>query len=273
MEDMKRLDPGRTTTTMSVEAVEEPKKGIGAWFRRMLVSGLLFGLPVMFTLFVVVTVWSWLDQPLRRLFRNPEKYPSDFAGCEISRAVASWNVAHIPYVEYLDTPGVGFIGTLLIFMAVGIVVRSYLGGKLARRIELIMDRIPLVRTVYGAVKGFGEAFLGGHKGFQKAVLVQFPVRGSWLIGFVTGKIPAAEFDNMLRKVPEDVAACREDRLRVLVPLTPPTTSLLMIVRRSEVVDLAMSVEDAVKLVMSGGIMLPPHQDLPPGKAAERPASG
>lgn len=270
---MDRLDPGRTTTTMSVEAVEEPKKGPWAWCRRILVSGLLFGLPVMFTIFVVVTVWSWLDQPLRRLFRDPVGNPSDFVGREISKAIASWNVAYIPYVEYLDTPGVGFVGTLLIFMAVGVIVRSYLGGKLARGIERIMDRIPLVRTVYGAVKGFGEAFLGGHKGFQKAVLVQFPVRGSWLIGFVTGKIPAEEFDDMLRKAPEDIAACREDRLRILIPLTPPTTSLLMIVRRSEVVELAMSVEDAVKLVMSGGIMLPPHQGPLNERTAERPAGG
>ena len=268
---MSRSDPGRTTTTMTVEAVEESrKKGIGAWCRRALVSGLLFGLPVMITLVAIATVWNWLDQPLRRLFRDPALYPSDFESRGLVRAIAEWNVAHIPYAEHLDTPGVGLVGTLVIFILVGVIARSYIGSRIVKRIEALVDRTPLVRTIYGAVKGFGEAFLGSHRGFQKAVLVEFPSRGSWVIGFVTGRITAEEFDGMLRKAPQDITECREDRLRILVPLTPPTTSLLMIVRKSETVELAMSIEEAVKLVMSGGIISSSQQSGPGGTAAEQP---
>jgi uncharacterized membrane protein len=152
-------------------------------------------------------------------------------------------------------PGVGFITLILLILLTGVVARQYFGKKLITIGERILSRIPLVKGVYSAMRQISEAFFSDNrKVFNRVVLVRFPYKGCYSIGFTVQE----QNPHMRDVVPGDLVS-------VFLPTTPnPTTGFLLFVARDDLINLDMSVEDALKMVISGGT-------IPPSKAA--PARG
>ena len=189
---------------------------------------LLAGIVALAPLLVTVALINWLveisDAAIALL---PEPYkPSNLFG--------------------IDLPGMGIVMALVLIVAIGAVTTHFIGSYLMGLVNSIMERIPLVRTVYKATRQLLEAILGDNsKSFQRVVMVQFPDRGRWVIGFVTGKsaLPAEHGGDPF--------------VSVFIPSTPlPTTGWLLFVDESELLQLDMSVEEGMKLVLSGGALPP-----------------
>jgi len=144
---------------------------------------------------------------------------------------------------------------------IGAVAAGFLGRWIIRLGESILNRMPVVRSIYGAIKQILETVISTQSdAFREVILVEYPRRGMWVIGFVTGSSK------------EEVARRMDgEMVNVFVPTTPnPTSGFLLFCPRDEVIFMDMSVEDAVKLVVSGGIVTPPD-DAAKGKSAKKAA--
>ncbi|MBL4775130.1 MAG: DUF502 domain-containing protein [Mariprofundus sp.] len=142
----------------------------------------------------------------------------------------------------MDIPGMGIVLALLFIVAVGALTTHFIGRHVMRLVDRVMGQIPLLRNVYSATRQFLEAIFGdGSKAFKEVVMVPFPHQGCMVMGFVTGDSPLV--------VDGDQAAS----VAVFVPSTPlPTTGWLLFVEKSELKYLDISVEDGMKLLLSGG---------------------
>ena len=159
-----------------------------------------------------------------------------------------------------NIPGAGLIIGLILITVIGAVAAGFLGRWLIGLGESILNRMPVVRTIYGASKQILETVISAQSdAFRDAVLVEYPRRGLWVIGFVTGGTKGEVADRM-----------DGNMVNVFIPTTPnPTSGFLLFCPRDEVIYLDMSVEDAVKLVVSGGIVHPPEPAA--GKGAKKAA--
>ena len=159
---------------------------------------------------------------------------------------------------FANIPGAGLIIGLILITFIGAVAAGFLGRWLIGLGESILNRMPVVRTIYGASKQILETVISAQSdAFRDAVLVEYPRRGLWVIGFVTGGTKGEVADHM-----------DENMVNVFIPTTPnPTSGFLLFCPRNEVIYLDMSVEDAVKLVVSGGIVHPPEPAA--GKGAQK----
>lgn len=165
------------------------------------------------------------------------------------KAIALLPLHYRPEVLFgFSVPGAGVLMALLFILLVGAVTTHFVGTKVMRGIDVIMERIPLISTVHKATRQLLNAiFSESSRAFQEVVMVQFPQQGRWVIGFVTG-------DTHLPGMQEG-----EQLISVFVPSTPiPTTGWLLFVKAEELVHLQISVDDGMKLVLSGG-MLPPEK--------------
>jgi len=154
---------------------------------------------------------------------------------------------------YLHVPGIGLIIAVVVLTVVGAATAGVVGRIWLRLSERILARMPVVRGIYGAMKQIFETVLAKQsQSFREVVLIEWPRKGAWTVGFVTS---AAE--------PEIRDHAGEDAIAIYVPTTPnPTSGYLVFLPRREVVTLAMSVEDAIKYVISTGIVTPePHKVL------------
>ena len=140
-------------------------------------------------------------------------------------------------------PGLGVVATLIIIYIVGVLATNVLGSRLIRMWDILFTKTPLVRTIYGASKQFLEALtLPGKKAFQRAVLVQYPRLGSYVLGFVSNRLEMIEKGE------------KKEVLSVFIPTTPaPFTGFVIMFPAEEVVFLDIPVEQALKFVVSGGI--------------------
>jgi uncharacterized membrane protein len=147
-------------------------------------------------------------------------------------------------------PGLGLIATVVLVFIVGILTQNLLGKKLVYLWEWAVSKVPFVRNIYLAIKQLVEAiFAQDSKGFKRVVLVEAPRKDMWLMGFLTGVTEGEVQDKTEKRV-----------VNVFVPTTPnPTTGLYLLVPEKDVINLDMTVEDAFKLIMSGGIVTPPRQ--------------
>jgi uncharacterized membrane protein len=193
--------------------------------RKWLLAGLLVIVPVAITIGVLQWIIGTLDRTLLIL---PEAWQPD-------RLIG----VHIP--------GFGVLLTLAILLAVGAVVSNFMGKKLVIWGDTVVSRIPVVRSIYSSVKQVSDTlFSPGGNAFRKAVLVQWPRPDVWTIGFVTGT-PGGDVSNYLVG----------DYLSVYVPTTPnPTGGYFVMLRKSDCVELKMSVDDALKYVISMGVVVP-----------------
>jgi uncharacterized membrane protein len=155
--------------------------------------------------------------------------------------------AHPDRMLGFHVPGLGVVFTVLLVFLAGLIARSWLGYKVVGAGERLVTRIPVVKNIYQATKQLVDALLGGKvRDFKKLVLIEFPRTGVYTLAFVTG-----------RTVGEAQEKTGEGRLNVFVPTTPnPTSGYYLIVPEEETVDLDMKVEDALKLLISGGLIVP-----------------
>lgn len=145
-------------------------------------------------------------------------------------------------------PGLGLIILVVFLIAVGAFAAGFLGRMAVRTSENLLARMPVIRSVYGAVKQIFETVLATQStAFRQVVLVEYPRRGIWAIGFVSG-VTRGEVQNLTE----------DEVINVFLPTTPnPTSGFLLFVPRRDLVVLNMSVEDGIKMVVSGGIVTPP----------------
>jgi uncharacterized membrane protein len=193
--------------------------------RKWLVAGLLVIVPVAITVAVLQWIIGTLDRTLLIL---PEAWQPD-------RLIG----VHIP--------GFGVLLTLGILLLVGAVVSNFLGKKLVSWGDTLVSRIPVVRSIYSSVKQVSDTlFSPSGNAFRTAVLVQWPRPEVWTIGFVTGT-PGGDVTNYLVG----------DYLSVYVPTTPnPTGGYFVMLRKSDCIELKMSVDEALKYVISMGVVVP-----------------
>ena len=207
--------------------------------KRYLIAGLLVWVPLGITIWVLHFLLSTLDQTLLLL---PESIRPDHFGVRI--------------------PGLGVLLAFAILLATGALAANFFGLRLIRLWEAVLGRIPFVKSIYSSVKQVSDTLLSDTgNAFRKALLVQFPNEHSWTIAFLTG-------------TPAPVVARHlgEEHVSVYVPTTPnPTSGYFLIVPRSRVRDLDMSVEEALKYVVSMGVVMPRGSPVPPPSRPEVPA--
>jgi len=150
-------------------------------------------------------------------------------------------------------PGFGVIGTLLLVLLVGMLTTNFLGRTLVAWSERLMGKIPLIKGIYGLFRQVTDTLLSKDKGgFRKVVLVEYPRRGLWSIGFITG-ISEGELQQV---TPHRL-------INVFLPTAPlPTSGFYVLVPEEDVLELQMSIDEAFKLVVSGGMVNPPDRVAP-----------
>ena len=217
--------------------------------KRYLIAGLLVWLPLAVTIWVLQAVLGLLDGVFLWLL----------SGSQIVLPVT----AHAS-IQFLRTvPGLGVIVMLLGLLLTGMFATNIFGQWWLRQGHRLLNKIPIVKSIYSSVKQVSDTlFSSSGNAFRQAVLVEYPRHGSWTIAFVTGK-PGGEAGHHLRG----------DYLSVYVPTTPnPTSGFFLMVPQSEVINLSMSVDEALKYVISMGVVAPPMQVVAAAPAG-RPMRG
>jgi len=193
--------------------------------KKYLITGLLIWIPIVVTVWVLKFIFDFLDQSLLLL---PEAFQTE-----------RWLGVHIP--------GLGAILTIAVVFATGFLATNFVGAQLVQLWHGVLNRIPVVNSIYSSVKQISDTlFSSSGQAFRKAVLVQWPHEGAWTIAFLTGT-PGGDVAN---HVPADC-------LSVYVPTTPnPTSGYFVIVKRADVVELDMTVDQALKYIISMGVVPP-----------------
>jgi len=194
-------------------------------FRRYLVTGLILWVPLGITIWVLSFIVSTLDKTLLLI---PEQYrPENLLGFAI--------------------PGLGVVLTLLVLLVTGILGRNFFGAQLLKGWDNILRRIPVVKSIYSGVKQVSDTlFSDTGQAFRKALLIEFPHEGSYTIAFMTGT-PTGE---LVDRLPGE-------HVSVYVPTTPnPTSGYFLLIARSRTQELDMSVDDALKYIVSMGVVGP-----------------
>ncbi len=193
--------------------------------KKYFITGLLIWIPLVITLWVLKLIVDALDQSLLLL---PDWFRTEH-----------WLGVHVP--------GMGAILTVAIVFLTGVFARNFFGARLVELWHQVLHRIPVVNSIYSSVKQISDTlFSSSGQAFRKALLVQWPREGTWTIAFLTGA-PSGE---VTTHVPEDC-------LSVYVPTTPnPTGGYFVIVPRKDVIELDMTVDQALKYIISMGVVPP-----------------
>jgi uncharacterized membrane protein len=197
--------------------------------RRYMVAGVLVWLPILATIWVVSFMLHIMDRTL--LLLPPSYRPQALVGFAL--------------------PGAGLVLALAIVLLTGLLVTNLIGRRFVIWGEELLNRIPVVRSIYGGVKSFTESVLSQSKSFRQVVMVEYPRAGLWSIGFLTSE-----------DVPEVSERLGEPHVAVYISAAlNATAGYLVIVPRRQVVNLDMSVDAAMKMIISCGVVVPPaHAD-------------
>jgi uncharacterized membrane protein len=195
--------------------------------RKYFVTGLLILVPLAITIWVLNLIISTMDQSLLLL---PERWRPE--------AVIGFHI-----------PGLGTILTLLFIFLTGLATRNFIGKRIVWLWEGMLTRIPVVRSIYSSVKQVSDTlFSSSGNAFRKALLVQYPRQGSWTIAFLTG-VPGGDVRNHLKG----------DYVSIYIPTTPnPTSGFFLMVPRADTIELDMNVDEALKYIVSMGVVSPEH---------------
>lgn len=198
----------------------------GQLIKRYFITGLLIWVPLVITAWVLSLIISTLDQSLRLL---PETvHPQNLIGFAI--------------------PGIGALLTLAMILLTGLLATNFIGQKLVGWWDKLLSRIPVVNSVYKSVKQVSDTlFAPNGNAFRKALLVQYPHQGSWSIAFQTGQ-PGGDLVNHLDG----------EFISMYVPTTPnPTSGFFLMMPAKDVIELDMTVDEALKYIISMGVVAPP----------------
>ncbi len=239
------------------------RPGLIARLRSNFLTGLIVIAPIGLTLWLIWTLVGWVDSWV---------WPFVPGAYQPEALLNAWlRPDAVPFVDGKPNPdwikvnvrGVGVIIFLMFTVLVGWMAKGFLGRSFLRWGESIVDRMPVVRSIYSGVKQIAETvFSQRDTSFDKACLVEYPRKGIWAIAFISttakGEISAS--------IPVD-----DQKISVFLPTTPnPTSGFLLFVPRRDIVELDMSVEDAAKLVISAGLVYPNDKNpsVPPAMAAQ-----
>lgn len=211
---------------------EPPRPGLFAGLRASFLTGLIVIAPIGLTIWLIWTVVGWIDGfvlPLVPYNFRPEQYIG------------------------INLRGVGVIFFLIFTVIVGWIAKGLLGRSLIRWAESIVERTPVVRSIYSGIKQIAETvFAQSERSFEKACLIEYPRRGIWAIGFISTDT---------RGEVAEKADVSGGMVSVFVPTTPnPTSGFLLFFPKEDVIELDMSIEDAAKLVISAGLVYPNGKD-------------
>jgi uncharacterized membrane protein len=193
--------------------------------RRYLIAGLLVWVPILVTVLVVRFILDLMDQTL--LLLPPSVRPEALLGVHI--------------------PGLGLLLAVLLLVFTGVLVSNIIGRSLVMLWEDLMKRIPFVRALYSGVKSFSTTILSNQgNSFKKVLLIEYPRKGIWSIGFQTaGDVPLISTHT------------GEPQVCVFIPTTPnPTSGFIMMVPRSQAIELEMSIDAAMKMIVTLGVVVP-----------------
>jgi uncharacterized membrane protein len=197
--------------------------------KRYLIAGLLVWLPLGVTIAVIMFLVNFFDKTLLLV---PAAYrPEQLFGFSI--------------------PGLGVLLAFTVIVLTGMLVANLLGSKLVSLWERFLAGIPLVRSIYTAVKQIAEAIFGsGEQTFQKVYLIQYPRVGLWTLAFQTST----------QKGEAQMRTGLTEVVNLFVPTTPnPTSGFFLMASKSEIIELELNVDDALKMVISGGVVVPPYK--------------
>ena len=221
-----------------------PRRGSFSRLRNYFLTGIIVTAPIAITLWILFGIIKMIDNavvPLLPPVYNPQTYLERYFGITA------------------DIPGIGLVVMLFALTLIGFLAAGFFGRMVVRTGESLVNRMPVVRSVYGALKQIFETVLEARsRSFREVVLVEYPRRGIWALGFITSTTEGEVQHVTAEKV-----------VNVFLPTTPnPTSGFLLFVPRKDLVVLQMTVEEGIKMVVSGGIITPP--DRRPQRLQERP---
>ncbi len=210
--------------------------------RTNLLAGILITAPIGITFYLSWLVIGWIDSKVTPII--PEKYNPE------------------TYLRF-SIPGLGLVVAIVVLILIGALTKGVIGRWWIRTLERLLARMPVIRSLYGAVKQIFETIMKQQSNaFRQVVLFEYPRRGSWALGFITGQTEG------------EVQSLTEDEVvNVFLPTTPnPTSGYLLFIPKKDLVLLAMTVEEGIKMVVSGGIVTPPDRRPEEQKTIRRVAS-
>lgn len=213
----------------SVREIKPPPISLRRHLRGYFLAGILITAPIGITFYFAWLIVAWIDSkvtPLLPPLYNPETY--------------------LPF----SIPGLGLLIVGIVLTLIGALTAGMLGRFWVRASERMLNRMPIIRSVYGAIKQIFETVLSNQsESFREVVLFEYPRRGSWAMGFITGKTEGEIQDST-----------QDEIVNVFLPTTPnPTSGYLLFLPKRELVVLSMTVEEGIKMVVSGGIVTPPDR--------------
>ena len=224
------------------------RRGLLASLRASLLTGLVVVLPVGLTIYLVYTVVGWIDSwilPVIPFGWRPDQLVVAYFGPE----------------AYFPTRGLGVIVFLAFTIIIGWIAKGFLGRSIIGQAERLVDRMPVVRSVYGGFKQITETFFAkSEKSFERTCLVEFPREGYWAVGMVATS-PKGE---IAAKLPEG-----EKMVAVFIGLTPMTSGFMIFVPERDVIPLDLKADEAVKLIVSAGLVYPVTKDQAQAALAAR----
>jgi uncharacterized membrane protein len=209
--------------------LQQQRSGLFSRLRTWFLAGLLITAPLALTLYVTLGIVHWVDDLISPLI--PPSYRPEI-------------YFNLPFA----IPGTGLVVVVVGLTLIGALAATLLGRFFVHLSDRVLARLPIIRSLYGALKQMFETLLSQKSGaFRQVVLVQFPVVGSWAIGFITGETMGA--------IQTTVA---DELITVFVPTSPnPTSGYILFVRRTDAITVDLTVEEGLKLVVSGGIVSVP----------------
>lgn len=225
-------------TPFDIETPEARRPTLVARLRASFLTGLVVIAPVGLTIWLIWSVVGWIDGfvlPLVPANYHPDRMLQDFFGLD-------------PEVQ-INVRGLGVVIFLIFTIVVGWMAKGLLGRSLIRFAESLVERTPVVRTIYSGIKQISETiFAQSERSFETACLIEYPRKGIWALGFIS---------TATRGEVADKGHPSGDMVSVFLPTTPnPTSGFLLFFPRDDVKILDMSVEDAAKLVISAGLVYP-----------------
>jgi len=222
----------RKADKVRLEGVKVAKPGLGAWLRARFFAGMVLAAPIAITVWLTFQFITFVDKQIKPLV-PPEWNPETYTEVAI--------------------PGFGVLVAVIFLILLGTIATNLIGRSFLKAGERVINSVPYVRSVYNALKQIFETFATtNNQSFREVVMVEYPKRGTWCIGFLAGTAKG--------EIHTRLASDGSEFMGVFVPTTPnPTSGFLMYIHADEIIRLDMSVEDGAKLIVSGGLVVPDAQ--------------
>lgn len=220
---------------------EKPRRSFWLRLRNYFITGIIVVAPISLTIYLISLIINLIDDKILPLF--PDRYNPE---------------TYLPFA----VPGIGVLVFVVVLTLIGWLTTGLIGRTVVRVGENLLDRMPIVRSLYSALKQiFETVFSQNSRAFREVVLIPYPREGCWALGFATGTTRGEVQD-----------AIRDEVVNVFLPTTPnPTSGFLLFLPRKDVIFLKMSVEQGIKLVISGGVVTP--EMYPPTQGNGRASKG